>query len=179
MSEQGSHIGTLIKPHGYKGDLQMKGNSHLLDNIQIGDPLFISIDGQRIPFFVTDLFESGRNDRIVVKFEFIDGIDEARKFTNCDVFSERLDESSSPGDHELSTQDDLDISSMMNFHVHDKNSGKRAVVIDFVKSSENPILILKIEKQEIMLPLNADYIESIDHESKQIIANFPDGLFEL
>ncbi len=179
MSEQGSHIGTLIKPHGYKGDLQMKGKPHLLDNIQIGNPLFILIDGQRIPFFVTDLFESGRTDRVVVKFEFIDGIDEARKITNCDVYSEWLDDSFSPGDHELSTQGNLDISSMINFHVHDKNSGKTAVVTDFVESNENPILILNIAKQEIMLPLKADYIESIDHESKQIIANFPDGLFDL
>jgi len=171
MSEQGSHIGTLIKPHGFKGDLQMKGKTHLLDNIQIGDPLFISIDGQRIPFFVKDLYDSGRLDRVVVKFEFIDGIDEARKYINYDVYSER--------NVETPSSQEQDISLMMNFEVHDRNSGKMAVVTDFVKSSENPILILKLEKKEIMLPLNADYIESIDNESKQIIANFPEGLFEL
>ena len=171
MSEQGSHIGTLIKPHGFKGDLQMRAKTHLLDNIQIGDPLFILIDGQRIPFFVTDLFESGRADRVVIKFEFIDGIDEARKYINYEVYSERNVETPSP--------EEQNISLLMNFEVHDRNSGKMAVVIDFVKSSENPILILKLEKKEIMLPLNANYIETIDIESKKIIANFPEGLFEL
>ena len=34
MSEQGSHIATLIKPHGYKGEMQMKGKPELLENIQ-------------------------------------------------------------------------------------------------------------------------------------------------
>lgn len=171
MSERGSHIGTLIKPHGYKGELQIKGKPDLLDNIQIGDPLFISINGQRIPFFVEDLFESGHADRLLVKFEFIDGIDEARKFTNCDVYSDQI--KSSPGSPEE------DISSMIGYTVYDKITGRSAAVSDFVKSKENPILILNFNNQEVMLPLNADYIELIDHETQTVSVSLPEGLIDL
>lgn len=171
MSELGSHIGTLIKPHGYKGDLQIKGKPDLLDNIQIGDPLFISIDGQRIPFFVVDLFESGQPDRLVVKFEFIDDIDQARKYTTCDVYSDQKQTSAdSPGEK---------LSSMMGYILQDKLSGRSAEVSDYVASTENPILIIKFDQQEVMLPLNADYIESIDHKSQTITVSLPEGLIDL
>ena len=165
MPEIGSHIGTLIKPHGYKGELQIKGKPDLLDNIQIGDPLFISIDGQRIPFFVEDLFESGHPDRLVVKFEFINDIEQARKYTTCDVYSDQKQTSTdNKGD---------DLSNMMGYSVHDKHSGRFAEVSDYVASNDNPILILAFDKQEVMLPLNADYIETIDNKSKKITVAYP------
>ena len=171
MSEQGSHIATLIKPHGYKGEMQMKGKPHLLENIQIDNPLFISIDGQRIPFFVEDIFGSGNTDRVVVKFEFIDGIEEARKYTTCKVYGDLEILSATPADEE--------IISMIDYRVHDLITGKDSIVKDFVRSEENPILILEIGKQEIMLPLNADYIESVDHSKKLITVSLPEGLLDL
>lgn len=171
MSALGSHIGTLIKPHGYKGELQIKGKPVLLDNIQIGDPLFISIDGQRIPFFVEDIFESGHADRVVVKFEFIDDIDRARKYTTCNVYSDQPQDSIAGSDE--------DISSMMGFTVHDENSGRSAEVSDYVISAENPILILSFGKQEVMLPLKADYVKSIDQKSRTITVSLPEGLLDL
>ena len=136
MSEQGSHIATLIKPHGFKGEMQMKGKPHLLNNIHIDDPLFISIDGQRIPFFVKDIFQSGRADRVVVKFEFIDDIESAKKYINCKVYGDSDILPVSPSDE--------DITSMIDYRVLDRKTGQEFVVNDFVKSAENPILILKI-----------------------------------
>lgn len=171
MSELGSHIGTLIKAHGYKGELQIKGKPALLDNIQIDDPLFISIDGQRIPFFVEDLFESGHPDRLIVKFEFIDDIDEARKYISCDVYFDQV--------HASTESPDMNISSMLGYAVNDKISGRSAKVTDFVASIENPILIITFGQQEVMLPLNADYIETIDHKSQTIIVSLPTGLIDL
>lgn len=171
MSEQGSHIATLIKPHGYKGEMQMKGKPHLLDNIKINNPLFISIDGQRIPFFVEDIFESGHADRVVIKFEFIDDIESARKYISCKVYIDLENHPVSPSDE--------DISSMIAYHVYDRITGKKSIVKDFVKSTENPILIIELEKQEIMLPLNADYIESVDHTKKLITVRLPKGLLDL
>lgn len=171
MPEQGSHIGTLVKPHGYKGDLQIKGKPALLDMIQIGDPLFISIDGQRIPFFVKDLFESGHPDRLVVKFEFIDDIDTARKYTTCSVYFDQ--------EHASPDSPDEDLTSMMGYTVDDKNSGRSAIVTDYVASAENPILIIILGKQEVMLPLKADYIENIDHKSQTISVRLPEGLIDL
>ncbi len=171
MSEPGNHIGTLIKPHGYKGELQIKGKPGLLENIQIGDPLFISIDGQRIPFFVEDCFESGHSDRLILKFEFIDDIDQARKYMTCNVYS---DQQQASADHPVE-----DISTMVGYSVQDKNSGRNAKVSDYVKSNENPILILTFDQQEVMLPLNADSIEIIDHKSQTITVSLPEGLIGL
>lgn len=171
MSEQGSHIGTLIKAHGYKGEIQIKGKPALLDMIQIGDPLFISIDGQRIPFFVEDAFESGHKDRLVIKFEFIDDINTARKFVNCKVYSDQQGTS----EHE----DGEDYTTMMSYSVFDTNSKRKAEVTDYIESPENPILILTFDQQDVMLPLNADYIESIDHSSRTMRVALPEGLINL
>jgi len=54
MAHKGNHIGTLIKPHGYKGELLLKGKPQFLTDLIEGIPLFIEIYEQRIPFFIED-----------------------------------------------------------------------------------------------------------------------------
>jgi 16S rRNA processing protein RimM len=62
------------------------------------------------------------------------------------------------------------------FLVVDKAGGGQYNVTDFFDHPENPVLLLEDEGREVMLPLNADYILSLDKQKKVIEAAFPEGL---
>ncbi len=169
MSYRGSHIGTLIKPHGYRGDLLLKGRKEILREMEPGMSLFIEKDGQRIPFFIEEIETDDSGVRCLVKFGFIGSDTEARRFTGCQVFDKLV-----PDKRDVPVWNDL--RDYIGFVVTDTRSGNEYTVTDFMDTQENPLLIIERKGEEVMLPVNADYILSVDGEEKIIRTAFPDGL---
>ena len=70
----------------------------------------------------------------------------------------------------------LEVREYEGFTVIDTTKDKKYTVADFYDNPGNPLLLLKSEGNEVMLPVNADYILSVDISGKMIKAAFPDGL---
>ncbi len=170
MPETGNHIGTLVKPHGYKGEMLIKGKPEILQKLTEGIPLFIAIDGQRIPFFIEEIYNDTPTEKVIIKFEFIDSKDTAGRYVSCEVYS---DPEPSPG----SGSNPL-LSDYLGFRCTDRSSGAELTVTDFIESTENPILVLDHKGNEVLLPLHADFILNVDPEARTIEAFFPEGLLE-
>lgn len=169
MSHRGSHIGTLIKPHGFKGELLMKGKPEILRKLQEGMPLFIELSGQRIPFFIEEISHDPSGEKCMIQLEFIDSDNVARRYAGCEVF-----------DHpELQSgvqAADFRPQAYVGFIVIDIASRDEYRVKDFFDHPGNPILLLERHGHEVMLPARADYILSVDISEKVIKADFPEGL---
>ena len=172
MPEAGNHIGTLVKPHGYKGEMLLKGKPEILQKLTEGVPLFIAIDGQRIPFFIEEVYNDAPAEKVIIKFEFIDSNDTAGRYVSCEVFS---DPEPSPGS---GSAKQMQLSDYIEFRCTDRSTGAELCVTGFIESAENPILVLDHNGKEVLLPLNADYILNVDSEARTIEATFPEGLVE-
>ena len=169
MSYQGNHIGTLIKPHGYKGELLLKGNPEIIRELKQGIPLFIEISGQRVPFFIEELSHDLSGEKCIVRLEFIESDVEARRHTGCEVFNSAVSQADRRSEI-------LEVRKYEGFTVIDITNAKKYIVADFYDNPGNPVLLLKSEENEVMLPVNADFILSFDISGKMIKAAFPDGL---
>ncbi|MDF1570282.1 MAG: hypothetical protein P1P82_01540 [Bacteroidales bacterium] len=170
MPEMGSHIGTLVKPHGYKGEMLLKGKPEILQKLTEGIPLFIDIDGQRVPFFIEEVHNDVPAEKVIIKFEFIDSGEAAGRYVACDVFS---DPAVSHQPREV-----VRLSDYRGFRCTDRSSGAELTVTDYIESPENPLLVLDYQGKEILLPANADYILEVSKEARTIDAEFPEGLLE-
>lgn len=166
LIDPGNSFGVLVKPHGYKGELVLKGEPGILKDLKEGMPLFIIIAGQRVPFFIKEISMESSFERGIVKFEFIESEEEARKFTGCALSL----------DLEAGRPPENTGSNLVGYSVTDKKSGKEYRVIEFIDYPENPILVLRQQKEELLLPLNADYILKINHVSRTIQTEMPEGL---
>ena len=172
MPEAGNHIGTLVKPHGYKGEMLLKGKPEILQKLTEGIPLFIAIDGQRVPFFIEEVYNDAPAEKVIIKFEFIDSNDAAGRYVSCEVFS---DPAPSPGSGSASH---MHLSEYIGFRCTDRSTGAELTVTDFMEHPENPILVLDHDGNEVLLPLNADFILNVDTGARTIEAAFPGGLVE-
>lgn len=168
MPHTGSHIGTLIKPHGFRGEIILKGEKHFLINLEEGIALFLEISGQRIPFFIEDFSLDPGGEKAILKLEFIDSEIQARKYAGCEVYiEEKLKPSVAP---EKSNAD------YIGFTVIDSESAKEYTVSDYYDNPGNPILVLKRGREEVLLPANADFFLKGEINGDRITINFPSGL---
>ena len=167
----GANAGRISKPNGLRGELNIILNLAIGKGIKSKDPLFIDIDGQRVPFFVEDV-EYISNDRAIIKFEFIDTIEEARTICGCSVF---LDQRLDPG----SKVDQNDFNSVVAYKSYDQRMEFLGAVTEYLPNENNPVFIVDYHGKELIVPAVDEIIERINHKDQTIHFNLPEGLTEL
>jgi 16S rRNA processing protein RimM len=171
MVQGGINAGTISKPYGLQGEVHMILNPLIAQTIKEGIPLFIELDGQRVPFF-TETVEILSGDQAIIKLEFINNVGEARKVCGCRVF---LD----PAITQDILADPDDPVRVVGYRAIDKNLGLLGMIRDYIPGTLNPVWIIEYEGREIMVPAAGEFIINIDHESGSLYLNLPGGITEL
>ncbi|MCK4749462.1 MAG: hypothetical protein KAT15_20550, partial [Bacteroidales bacterium] len=139
--------------------------------IEPNHPLFIDIDGQRVPFFVED-YDLVADDQAVVKFEFINSMGEAREICGCDVF---LDQEAG-----ISSDDPAsDFHYMVGYMAFDHHLGPLGPITDYVPGDMNPVFLVEYKGKELIIPAADEIIHRINKEEQSIHFILPEGLTEL
>ncbi len=164
----GVKVGKISKPNGLQGKVNIILDPAAGKHIKTDSPLFINLDGQRVPFFVEEV-ESVSSDHAIVKFEFIDNIDQAREISGCEVYIDTIQKSTS--------QDDSDnLNRVIGYEAYDQKAGYLGKVSDFIESDINPVLMIEFGEKELLVPAVADFILQINHLEQSIHFSLPDGL---
>jgi 16S rRNA processing protein RimM len=169
----GARVGRISKPNGLQGKLSIILQPEAGKHIETDHPLFILIDGQRVPFFVeeTDLVSS---DNAIVKFEFIENLESAREFTGCEVFFDSHKTFDSPKGNGSG-----DLNSVVGYKAHDQELGLLGEVITYIHHDMNPIFLIDFKGNELMVPAVDEFIKKINHKARSIHFILPEGLTAL
>lgn len=172
MTVQGGlKAGKISKPYGLQGDVHIILIPVVAQKLKPGNPLFIDLDGQRVPFFMESVDLHGP-EQAIVKVEFISSVEDARKLAGCNVYIDGLENS----ELDSFTASPLHL---IAYHVHDVNLGDIGVVDDHLPNKMNPVWVIRHEGREILVPATEDFIQKIDHKSKKLYLNLPEGMMEL
>ncbi len=52
-------------------------------------------------------------------------------------------------------------------------------IIEVIEQSHQMLCRIEINKKEVLIPLNEDTLQKIDHKKKQVIVELPEGLLEI
>ena len=81
-------IGEVTKTHNLQGEVVVTTDSDLLEKYA-DEPVFIQMDGAPVPFFIADEGLTVRNHTsYIVKFDFVDNLEQAERLTGCEVLLE-------------------------------------------------------------------------------------------
>ena len=164
------HIAYTVKPHGLNGHISIKlipGYSQ--ENLKKDKPVFLIIGGMPVPFFVEDKKRSG--NYYATKFKHINNSESALKYKNCKVLSftgEIAQNESNVNEFEL-----------MGYAVYDNKHGFIGNVIGFNDIPGNPVFETQLDNKTIILPFIEDIIENINHKTKAIQIQAPEGLIDI
>lgn len=162
-------IGKLVKVHGLNGEM-------LYDAPQ-GMPetdfpyVVLKPDGIAVPFFIENI-RSKSDVSGFIKLEDIDTEENAREYIGHTIYLDRevVD---------FADSDEIQINYFIGFQMIDKRLGYIGEIIDIDESTANILFVAQKENQQILVPATDDFILNIDHETKEIHLDLPDGLLEI
>jgi 16S rRNA processing protein RimM len=68
---------------------------------------------------------------------------------------------------------------VIGFRVKDEKRGDLGIIDRVIELPNNPLLAIKFEDKEILLPISDDIIKKVDRRKKQIEVNAPEGLIDI
>lgn len=167
----GVKAGKITKPHGLRGEVNIILEPEAGNYIETDNPLFIDIDGQRVPFFVEEV-ELVSKDQAIIKFEFIDTLETAREVSGCSLY---FDNSHQPDSIEAGD----DLANLIGYTASDRESGLLGKISDYLPNPMNPVFVIQSESKELMVPAVRDFIDHINPKKQSIQFILPEGLTEL
>lgn len=164
-------IGQFNKPHGIHGEVSFSFTDDVFDRTDC--PFIVcEIDGIYVPFFIEEYRFKGETIALL-KLEDIDNEEEAKAFTNLDVYFPKLyleadaENFSAPGDF------------FIGYTVIDIHYGILGKIVRVDDSTVNVLFVVDRDTSELLIPANDDFVVSIDEKNKKIEMNIPEGLLNL
>ena len=165
-------LGTIAKPHGVSGELQIRISPELTDMNVNPSWLFIEIDGSLVPFGILSV-RSRNNDVLLAELDTVTSEELARKYQNFSVFIEPQDISAGNDDKEPS------LHHLTGYKVIDSKFGNLGLIKAILDIKQNPLMEINHQGKEILIPLQEKFIVSIDKRERTIYIQTPQGLIEL
>lgn len=169
--ENAIKIGRFAKPHGIKGEITFMFSSDVFDRCG-SEYLICDMDGILVPFFMEE-YRFKSDTTALIKFENIDTEDAARRFSNLDVYYPK----------KYISQDDLEETYSWNyfigFHMEEESVGDLGEIVDVDESTVNVLLQVSNAGKELLIPAVEEFIKEIDHDSKKLYVQLPEGLLNL
>ena len=163
-----SPIGVVSKSHGLKGEVSIVFLLHENPNLDSLNHVFLKLKHEWVPFQIQSAALKG--NKAIVKFEGINSIEEANSLKGSQVFLSEDQRDSHAASPSFQYED---------FQVVDEQLGLLGKVKGILLPNINPQLVIPYQNQEILIPVHAPFILSIDSTSKTIHVSIPDGLLEI
>ena len=168
---EGAKAGKISKPYGLRGEVNTILEPQAGNSIEPDNPLFIDIDGQRVPFFVEEI-ELVSKEQAIIKFEFVDSMEAARVVSGCELYFDITHQVPAP-----ETGDAL--SNLIGYTASDRESGLLGLISDYLPHPMNPVFVIQSEGKELMVPAVRDFIDHINSQEQSVQFILPEGLTSL
>ena len=167
----GLKAGKISKPYGLQGKVILILEPEAEKYIETNYQLFIDIDGQRVPFFIEEV-DFVSSDQGIVKFEFLNSVEEAREVNGCEVYFDVAQKATSHNSED-------NFNAVVGYDAFDQKLGFLGKVIGYISYDMNPVILINYMDKELIVPAVPELIQHIDSKEKAIHFQLPEGLTTL
>lgn len=163
-------IGKLVAVFGLKGEVILKHTLGKKTSLKGLQALFIEEKKQSfIPWFI-ETTKIKSEEEVYLKLEGVDTRETAMKLTQKEIWIpepdfKKLAAKSAPG-------------SILGYTVVNDNE-PLSEILEVIEQPHQLLCRLEINQKEVLIPLNEQTIQKIDHKKKQVSVSLPDGLLEI
>lgn len=160
-------IGIIQKPHGIRGEVKVFPKTDFIEErFKKGKHIILDLNSKKTP----QIIETVRMHKgsVLVKFKGLDSLNDVEFFHRGELFVER------EALHELSEDEFyfVDLVGCQVF-VDDKPLGD---VVEVMETPAHPILRVKGQERDILIPFVERFIVAVDIEAKTITVDWMEGL---
>ncbi|MGN6291882.1 MAG: ribosome maturation factor RimM [Chitinophagaceae bacterium] len=163
-------IGKLVAVFGLKGELVLKHTLGKKTSLKGLQAIFIEEKKQSfIPWFI-ETTKIKTEEEVYLKLEGVDTREAAMKLTQKEIWIpepdfKKLAAKSAPA-------------SILGYTVINDNE-PLSEILEVIEQPHQLLCRLEINQKEVLIPLNEQTIQKIDHKKKQVSVSLPDGLLEI
>lgn len=166
--EEALEAGTLRKLFGYQGQFVLiASQKDIFDEIDLKEPVFLSIQGLLVPFFIEDFTESSQMEAVVT-LRHIDTKEHAKRYLGSRLF---IRNPNHPKKHE--------IYALQGYTIYDEVGNRCGEIKNISGTEANPLWIVSNKNKEYLLPAHKDLIISLDPPNKKLVFAIPAGIQNL
>ena len=163
-------IGKIVSAFGLKGE--MIALHSLGKKIAVAKIKVIYLEQQKdelLPYFVEAARKKGE-DELYIKLEGIDSKEAVSKYLRKEVWMREEEVQSH-------TQKDNPIG-WVGYRVVDQGRDLGAV-LEIIEQPHQVLCRLEIDSKEVLIPINEQTLDKIDHKTRTLLLSLPDGLLEV
>lgn len=169
-------IGRTRKAHSLTGELKISIEERYLEDFMKNERIFLDVKGVKIPYFIANVRGGGE---MIVKLEEVDNRDTATLLQSRDVLLRRQD---ILPDHarefEVEEEAGLVYDHLTGFMIVDETQGEIGTIDEVLEMPQQEMAFLKYKGREVLVPLNEQFIQSVDQENRRVMVDLPDGLLD-
>jgi 16S rRNA processing protein RimM len=164
-------IGQFGKPHGIKGEITLIVTADIFDDEYDVPYVVCDMDGILVPFFIED-WRPKTKDTVLLKLEDVDDEEAARVFTGKAVYCAIEDVAED-------VMDTMEWENFIGYEVIDTKLGPLGEIEDVDDSTINVLIKIDYKGKELLVPVADELIEDVNHDSRTLTVNIPEGLLDL
>lgn len=164
-------LGSIIKTHGLDGRVSVRFDADDYEEYKEVELVFLEIQEKLVPFFISSI-SFGAKESGIIKFDFIDTIDQAKEITGCKAYLPN-DDRAEIGDDEYYT------SHLIGYTAFDSTKGEIGIIEEIIEYPKNQLFRIDHQGQEILIPVSDDFITELDKPNKKVTLTLPEGLLDL
>lgn len=162
-------IGKITKKQGFTGQVVILGDTTLLNAEALPESVFIMIDDRLVPFFIASAEQQSKKS-ILVRFMdmteiLLDRILQKKVY----VLESDLE----------GTPEAVAAVEINGYEVYDKKHGFVGIADQLLDREIQPLLVVRRNDTEIMIPWTSEIIIRTDHKGRKILTKVPDGLLDI
>lgn len=165
-------IGSIIKPHGLKGDIILEVAEGYEEVLEESEYLMVEVEGGLVPFFISAggiRFRSSTT--LSLAFDGLESAEKAKSYCGCQVYLHK--------DIAYEPDDSDDFDALIGYKVFDSEKGLLGEVSHVDNFSGNVVLTVLYKGNELLLPFSEELMTDFDESNKTLHLNCPDGLIDL
>lgn len=165
------YLGKIVRKYSFKGELLAKletDEPDLYDNL---DAIFIDLRGNLVPFFI-ESSQLHKSNLLRLKFEDVDSEADADALIKTEMYLPLNLLPKLEGNkfyfHEV-----------IGFTIKDENFGDVGILKGINDSTAQSLFEIDRDGIEILIPMNDEFIVTVDRKNKTILLTTPEGLIDL
>lgn len=166
-------IGYTKKTFGVKGGLKVHIEPQFFEVLIKTHVLFLNINNKPTPFFIEGIEET---NAIVLYFEDVNSKEEAHPYCAKEILLRAEDLKDVPLEVPAS---ESGYQQYVGFQIIAKGVGEIGKIEEIAVLPEQHLAIITYKGKEVLIPLNEQFIQSVDTNKKQLQLSLPEGLLEL
>lgn len=165
------YLGKIVKKYSFKGELLVKLDTDEPELFKNLESVFISLRDNLIPFFIESC-KLHKTQLLRIKFEEVDTEEDADALMKAELYLPLALLPKLEGNkfyyHEV-----------IGFTMVDENFGEVGTIEHIDATGAQELFVVNNNGSEVLIPVNDEFIKTVDRNQNQIIVNTPEGLIDL